>query len=197
MVENLVEDAEPAALYGVAGGKGHHQAVRHVEDGVAEGIEQVVGEDDPNELKRQIIFRDQKQQDPRDGEQGGAEHNPGSGLPLGGMGAVDDDAHQYVCDRVDDFGNNREKEQEHASPNPIELQNVGVIDVEVGREDRVEEQRSRGAEQISDPFLGRGDVFALHPRGEDSPRKSRLTFCFFHDSFPPESFVSTLEWDGC
>lgn len=136
------------------GGQGDHQVVAHVEDGVGEGIKEVIADHDPDGLDRLGAAGHGKEQNARDGQQRGGQQQPGPGLARFRAGPVDDVAHDYVGHGVDDFGHDGEHHQKSAAPKPRELENVRVVNVQVGGQHGVQQQRPGGAQQVAQPFFG-------------------------------------------
>ena len=101
----------------------------HIKDGVSEGVEQIVADHDPNGLHRLAAIGHRKQQNAGDGQQRGRQQQPGPGLALRRMGAVNDVAHDYIGDGIDNLGGNGEDYQEGPAPDMGQLQYVRVIDV--------------------------------------------------------------------
>ena len=54
---------------------------------------------------------------------------------------------------VNHLGHDGKDRQKHAAPQRSQLQHVGIVDVQVGGQHRVEKQRSGRPQQIAQPFL--------------------------------------------
>ena len=69
------------------------------------------------------------------------------------MGAVDDIAHDYIGDGIDDLGDDGEDHQKCAAPNMGQLQNIRIVDIQIGGKHGVEQQCAGRAQQIPQPFF--------------------------------------------
>ena len=165
---DLIEDRQPASLRGVSRRKGHHQTVRHTVDRIGKGVEEVIGEQHPDRFEGVASVRHDKEQNARDREQRCGEQQPGSGFTLLGFRAVDDVAHDDVRHRVNSFGDQRKHGKEQSAADGRQVQNVRIVNVEVGREYSVEQQSPDRTEQITEPFFFSGDVFGVYMTVKDS-----------------------------
>lgn len=146
---DLVENGQTAALRDIAGGQRHHQVVAHVKDGIGEGVEQIITDHDPDDLHTLAAAWYGKEQNARDRQQRCGKQQPRPCFTGGGVGTVNDIAHNHIGNSVDDFGNDGEDHQKPPAPNVCQLQDIRVIDIQVGCEHGVEQQRTRRAEQIA------------------------------------------------
>ena len=69
------------------------------------------------------------------------------------MGAVNDIAHHHIGDGINDFGNNGENDKERAAPKGSQLQNIRIVDIQIGSQHSIEQQRPRRSQEITEPFF--------------------------------------------
>ena len=159
---NLIEDRKTAALDGVARGERAHQVVRHIVDGIGIRIKQVIREHDPDDLNRLAGVWDGEKQNSRQRNERSRQKQPRARLALLGLGAVDDIAHNDICDCVYNFGDKREHDEKRTAPDGSQFQNIGVVDIQIGCKHGVEQERAAGTEQIPEPFFFTSDVLRVY-----------------------------------
>jgi len=165
--------------------------VAHVEDGVCKGIKQVVTHHDPDDLNRLRCPGHGKEQYAGDRHKRRGEQQPRSCLALFCAGAVNDAAHDHVGGGVDELADNGENHEKRAAPHACEVEHIGVVDVEIGRQHRIEKQSARGPQQVAQPFFFCGDVVRTDPARREAafnghsrapPKYRRLSTTIVPDS---------------
>ena len=149
----------------------------HVENRIGEGIEQVIADHDPNDLHSFGAAGHREQQNPCNRQQRCRQQQPRPGLTLFGAGAVNDVAHGYIGDGINDFGDDGENHQKSAAPYAGQLEYIGIVDIEVSSQYGVEQQCPGGPQQIPQPFFLCGDVLGSNPASR------QLVRCCFHILF--------------
>ena len=144
---------QPAALGAVVCGERNHEAVAHIKYCVGQRVEEVIAHHDPDGLHAGRGLRHGKEQYARHRHHGRAQKQPGPRLALFGARAVDDIAHDYVRHGVQHLADDGEYHEEGPAPEPREIQYVGVVDVQIRRQHRVQEQRAGRPEQIAEPLF--------------------------------------------
>ena len=134
----------------------------HIKDGVRKGIEKIVGNHDPYNLYTLACLRYGKQQHTCNRNERRGKQKPRSRLSLLCPGAVNDITHHDIGDSINDLGHNRKYGEEYTSPDVRQIQNVGIVNVQIGSEHGVEKQCSSRADQVSEPFLPCLYAIAFH-----------------------------------
>ena len=155
---DLIEHRETAPLSGIPNGQRHHQVVAHVENGVGKGIEQIVGDHDPDDLHGLGRTGHRKEQDAGDCQQRRTQQQPGSRFALRGAGAVNDIPHDDVGDGIDDFGDDGKDDQERPAPDRGQLEHICVVHVQISRQHCVQQQRTGRTEEIPQPLFRRRHI---------------------------------------
>ena len=84
------------------------------------------------------------------------------------MGAVNDVAHDHIGNGIDDFGNDGEYHQKCTAPKTGELQDIRIIDIQIGRQHRIQQQCAGRAKKISQPFFPGPHLLGCDPASECS-----------------------------
>ena len=137
--------------------------MRHIVDGIRKRIVQVIGEHDPDDLNRFTGVRDGEKQNTRQRNERSRQKQPRARLALLGLRAVDDIAHYDIRDCVYNFRYQRKHHEKRAAPDGGQLQNIGIIDVQIGRKHGIEQKRATGAQQVSEPFFFPGNTLRMDP----------------------------------
>ena len=136
--------------------------MRHIVNRVRQRIKQVVGQHNPDYLYRLAGVWDGEKQNSRQRNERSRQKQPRARLALLGLGAVDDITHNDICDCVYNFGDKREHDEKRTAPDGGQLQNIGVIDVQIGCKHGVEQKRAAGTEQVAEPFFFACDVLRVY-----------------------------------
>ena len=94
----------------------------------------------------------------------GAERSSqGRALPCFVLVRSMDIAHNDVRDCVYNFGDKREHNKKRTAPDGGQLQNIGIVDIQIGCKHGVEQKRAAGTEQIPEPFFFACDILRMDP----------------------------------
>ena len=159
---NLIEYRKSSSLDCVSCRKRAHQVVRHIVYSICKRIEQIIGKHDPDDLNRLARVRNGEKQNSSQRNERSREKQPRARLALLCFRAVDDIAHNDICDCVYNFGDKREHNKKRTAPDGCQLQNIGIIDVQIGCKHGVEQECAAGTEQIPEPFFFACDILRVY-----------------------------------
>ena len=182
---DLARDGVAGALLDVAGGERRGQLICHVPHGVAHGIEQVIGDHDPDSLSLGTHIRDGKHHDDAGHRDGQGQDEPGTQLALAALGIVQYLGHQNVGDGVQQLTEHREHDHKACDPHAAadrEAQGIGQILVEIAVDNGLEQHHAEGTGHIAQPALlavdiGGGDPGVPERSFKPAAQKSFLCFC--------------------